>query len=302
MAQTGGDVLVDDRASDRSAPVGIVAGGGAVPVFLAGQLAERGESPFVVLLQDDADPALTAHPHAIHGTAQIGAITSALRRAGCRRVVLLGTVQSRPEIRQIRPNLTMIRFAMRYLRARLRGDDAILRMVISILQDEGFNVVGAHELVPDLLAPQGQIGAVPVAGSHRRAVETGIEAALSLGRLDAGQAVVAIGQRVVALEGAEGTDAMIDRIAHLRAIGRLTSKPGGVLVKLRKPGQDMRVDLPTIGVRTVERAKAAELSGIVVHAENTLIHDQKATIAAADAAGVFLFGLEPGTTGARGDG
>lgn len=302
MAHSSADLVAPGRPTDTAAPIGIVAGGGAIPGFVADRLSNQGLNVHVVMLKDDADPALRSHPHSIHGTAEIGPIVSTLRSAGCRKLVLVGSVKSRPDIGQIRPSMSTLRFALRYLRARMKGDDALLRMVVGLLEDERFSVVGAHELVPDLLAPAGLLAANRVPKSQKTAIGTGIAAALALGRLDAGQAIVSIGERIVALEGAEGTDAMLDRVADLRRLGRLTQRPGGVLVKLCKPGQDPRVDLPTIGVNTVEGARKASLSGIAVHAENTLIHDRSATIAAADAAGLFLCGIDPDRWDGRVDG
>ncbi|WP_306119941.1 MULTISPECIES: UDP-2,3-diacylglucosamine diphosphatase LpxI [unclassified Roseitalea] len=278
---------------DINAPIGIIAGGGAIPLHIAELLAERRAQFVVIMLDGNADERLAAFEHGRFGLGQPGPIVRHLRDRGVRTVVLVGSVSGRPDIGQLRPDLTTLRFLRHYLAGRGRGDDALLRMVVGILQSEGFAVAGVHELEPDLLAPVGPLGRRPVAKGEATALEVGARAAHALGAIDAGQAVVVIGRRVVALEGAEGTDAMLERVADLRGAGRLSNRKGGVLVKLRKPGQDMRVDLPTIGVGTVQRAAAARLAGIAVHGENTLIVDRQATIEAADAAGLFLIGLDP---------
>ena len=116
---------------------------------------------------------------------------------------------------------------------------------------------------------------------------------MRLGELDAGQGVVVIGNRIVALEGAEGTDEMLQRVADLRVNGKLPNKAGGVLIKLSKPQQDKRVDLPTIGAKTVLNAANAQLKGIAVQAENTLISNVDETVACAEAEGIFIYGLPP---------
>lgn len=275
------------------APIAIISGGGSVPLHLAEQLKRRGRAFFIVMLKGEADAALAAHDHIVLDTAQPGRLAKVLRQRGTKDVVMVGSVNGRPDISKFRPDWTTLRLIGRILPALRLGDDALLRAAIGMLEDHGMRVVGAHEIEPDLLAPIGVLGKLAVPNKMRGAIEVGIRAAHLLGALDAGQGVVVIGRRIVALEGAEGTDGMLQRVADLRASGRLNAKKGGVLVKLRKPGQDMRVDLPTIGPQTIHHAGRAGLAGIAVHGENTLVIDRHATIAAADAAGLFLVGLEP---------
>lgn len=281
------------NAPAQTEPVALIAGGGQTPLYLADRLEARGVPFFVAMIEGDADPALRAYDHMMINVAALGRLEAALKARRIRTIVMLGSVKGRPDINQFRPNLTTLRILYRLVPALRRGDDALLRAVITMMQNQGFTVKGAHELEPTLLVPQGQLGQHQIPAKAREALGCALEGATRLGALDAGQAVVAIGRRLVALEGAEGTDAMLARVAHLRSIGRLSQKPGGVLVKLRKPGQDMRVDLPTIGPETVKCAIEAKLLGIAAHAENSLIVDRPATIAAADAAGLFVVGIDP---------
>lgn len=277
----------------ESEPIAIIAGGGHAPLHLAQALEQRHAPFLVVLLEGDADAALARYDHVVLNTAQPGRLVAALRAHGIKRIVMVGSVKGRPDIGRFRPDRVTIRMMSRIAGALGQGDDALLKMVIDTMEKEGFSVVGAHEVEPDLLAPFGPLtrGAAP---AHvRPAIATGVAAARALGSLDVGQGVVVIGRRVVALEGAEGTDAMLERVAHLRAAGRLSKKKAGVLVKLRKPGQDMRVDLPTIGPHTVANAAAANLSGIAIDGENTLIISRDETIATADRSGLFIIGIDP---------
>lgn len=284
-----------DRAPSygSGAPIAMIAGGGQVPVHLARSMTERGTPFVVVMLKADADPALAEYDHIAIDTAELGRFSRFVRERDINTVTLVGSVKGRPDIGRFRPDWMTLRLIGRILRALGKGDDALLRSIIGMLEDGGLTVVGAHELEPDLVAPTGQMGAVSVPGAQKAAIATGVAAANALGVHDAGQAVIVIGRRIVALEGAEGTDAMIERVVRLREIGRLGRKKGGVLVKLRKPNQDIRVDMPTIGPETVRQVAAAGLSGIAVHGENTLIMDRAATVEAADAAGLFLVGLDP---------
>ena len=170
--------------------------------------------------------------------------------------------------------------------ARALGDDGLLSALVRALEDEGFRMVGADDVVSDLLAPQGPLGAVAPEAEAKADIALGIDVALALGALDVGQAVVVQQGLVLGVEAAEGTDALIERCGGLRRAG-----PGGVLVKVKKPGQDRRVDLPTIGVSTVTAAAAAGLSGIAVEAGGTLVMDRSAVAETADRVGVFVIGV-----------
>ncbi|MGH6859775.1 MAG: LpxI family protein, partial [Phyllobacterium sp.] len=172
--------------------------------------------------------------------------------------------------------------------------DGLLRAVIATLESYGFRVLGAHEIVPDILSPaQATLTRKKADREGIANVQAAREAATLIGSLDIGQAAIAIGRRVVALEGVEGTDAMLQRVADLRASGRIKRK-GGVLVKCAKPQQEVRADLPAIGVSTVENAVLAGLSGIAVESGRTLILGYEQTISAANAAGLFIETFEQG--------
>jgi DUF1009 family protein len=170
-------------------------------------------------------------------------------------------------------------------------------MVIKLIEGEGLRVVGAHEIAPDLLATVGPLGAIAPGDDDRRDIARAGEAADALGRLDIGQGAVSIGGRVVATEGLEGTDGMLERVAALRAAGRISPRRRGVLVKLCKPQQDIRADLPAIGVSTVLNAKAAGLAGVAIEAGRSLVLDRGALVKAADENGLFVCGIDKGLPG-----
>lgn len=274
--------------------VAIIAGGGNLAVRVAEVLARQGRNPFVFAIEGEADPALLRFEHKVIGLAQFGTMLSILRRVKPADVVMIGGIRRRPPLRQMRPDWTAILLAARFLPRLGSGDDTLLRAVVETIEQAGFRVRGVHELVPELLAEAGQIAGPLPGRKDREAIATAAAGALALGRLDAGQACVAIGRRIVALEGAEGTDAMLARVADLRAQGRLPKGRGGALVKLAKPGQELRADLPTIGVTTVENAAAAGLNGIGVHAGRALIADHELTCSRASERGLFVVGVIPG--------
>ena len=245
------------------------------------------------ILEGEADDELLKYEHVLIHPTHAGVLLSALKRVMPSEVILIGGVANRPDLRKLRPDWTTLRLAARMLPKLRAGDDALLRGVILIIEEAGFRVRGVHELVPELLAADGHIAGPKARREDHDAIAAAARGALALGRLDAGQACVAIGKRIVALEGAEGTDLVLQRVADLRRSGRFAKSRGGVLVKLAKTGQDIRADLPTIGVSTVENAARAGLSGIAVHAHHALIADFEATCAKAAELGIFLIGIDP---------
>lgn len=205
-----------------------------------------------------------------------------MKTAGVSRVVLAGGVRNRPHVRDLKFDWPTLRAVPYVLGALGKGDDALLRAFIGLLESFGFKVVGAHEVVPDLLSPPPAcLTRITPDARERRNIALAMDAALKLGDLDVGQGAIAAGGRVVALEGAEGTDLMIERVRELRTAGRI-SRRGGVLVKMAKPRQDERADLPAIGLSTVENAERAGLAGIAIEAGRTFILGFGETLAAAN--------------------
>lgn len=254
-----------------------------MPARLAGAAAASGRAVFVLGLEGHADPALiSSFPHAFARIGAAGRILSALRGAGVDELVLIGPVK-RPSLLTLMPDAEGTRILARIGRAAFAGDDGLLAAVIAVFEEEGFRVRGAQEVMADLAAPEGVLGAVAPGPAAETDIMRGVAVARALGAADVGQAVVVQQGIVLGVEAAEGTDALLARCAGLRREG-----PPGVLVKLAKPSQEARADLPTIGVRTVEGAAAAGLAGIIVEAGMTLMPERSATVEAADRLGLFL--------------
>ncbi|PWW03685.1 hypothetical protein DFR52_101371 [Hoeflea marina] len=272
----------------------IVAGSGQLPMRLAEAAREAGHTPFVLPIIGAADQDWSGFAHADLAIADLASFAAITRREEISHAVLSGGIARRPGLGEFRPTWRMIPAVPRIFRALVSGgDDAVLRSVIGLLESVGVKVVGAHEVVPGLLATGGPLGAVSPDAAACRDIAAAARAALELGRLDIGQGAISVGGRVIALEGLEGTDDMLARVARLRAEGRLPAGRRGVLVKLCKPMQDMRADLPSIGPGTVENAGRAGLAGIAVEAGRALVLDRDALIAAADRAGIFVSGIDP---------
>lgn len=273
-------------------PVGVICGNGTLPEAVLDSLEKRGRESFAVAIKGEAGEALCRRADAVLGFGEIGRLFKSLKRAGCRDLIMIGGVARRPDFTSILGDPGTLRRLPKIIKAMTGGDDSLLSKVIAIFETEGFRVVGLQDVAPELLAAGGALGKHAPDEAHMKDMALALEAARRLGDLDVGQGAVAVDGRVVALEGAEGTDAMLERCAELRSNGRIRAKvPSGVLVKAVKAQQDLRVDLPTIGPETVARARAAGLCGIAVQAGGALIAQQEDTIRAADEAGVFLFGF-----------
>jgi DUF1009 family protein len=272
--------------------LGLIAGGGNLPRTLAERCIEAGRPFFVVRLKGFADASLTDYPGAEIGVAELGKCFAALKKAGCQAVCFAGLV-ARPDFSALKPDLRGLAALPGVIAAARSGDDGLLRFLLGEFEKEGFVIEGAHEVVDDLTLPVGVLGAVAPLPSDRGDIERAIEVARAIGRLDIGQGAVVVRGLVLAVEGQEGTDAMLARCAELPQALRGTSgaEAVGVLAKAPKPIQERKVDMPTIGVATVIGAAKVGLRGIVGEAGALLVMDREAVIKTADSLGVFILGI-----------
>ncbi|TMJ04619.1 MAG: LpxI family protein [Alphaproteobacteria bacterium] len=279
-------------SAQEASPLAIIAGGGSVPIAVARAVERSGRRVVLFAVRGWADPAavqkLTHHWLAL---VQAGRFLRLARAEGCREVVFVGTAL-RPPFRSLRIDWLTLRLLPRIARAYRGGDDHLLTSIARGLEDYGFRVVGAHEVAPEILMPEGLIGSLRPSERDRADIARALALLAATGPFDMGQAAVVAGNQVLAVEAAEGTDAMLARIAELRAGGRVTTPLGtGVLVKAPKLQQDRRFDLPAIGPRTVEEAARAGLAGIAVVAGGSIVAEPAALAAAADKAKIFVVGI-----------
>jgi hypothetical protein len=279
-------------ATDMASPVGVIAGGGAMPFAVADSLQGRGIVPVLFALRGACDPDRVARfRHHWISVGQLGRATKLFRSEGCRDLIFIGTLL-RPALSEIRLDWGTIRVLGRVFAAFRGGDDHLLSGIGRILEQDGFRMVGIRDVAPDVLMPEGSIARAAPDAAAAADIAKGREVLGALGPFDIGQAVVVIDGHVVAVEDIEGTDGLLARVARLREAGRIRAKAGrGVLVKAPKSGQDLRFDLPAVGERTVEGAARAGLAGIAVIAGHTIAADAQAMIEAADHAGLFIQGL-----------
>lgn len=273
--------------------LGLIAGGGGLPVEIAEHCGRSGRPLFVVRLKGFADSKMAGYAGAEVGVAELGKCFKALKRAGCEVVCLAGNV-ARPDFTALMPDLRGLAVLPAAIAAAAKGDDALLRLLVREFEKEGFAVEGAHEVMDDLGLPAGPLGRCTPTEAQMADVERALSVAREIGRLDVGQAAVVCQGLVLAVEAQEGTDAMLARVATLPA--HLRGSPSdcrGVLAKAAKPIQETRVDLPTIGLATIQAAARAGLGGIVGEAGRLLVLDRDEVIALADELGIFILGVEP---------
>ncbi|MFN3514362.1 MAG: UDP-2,3-diacylglucosamine diphosphatase [Phenylobacterium sp.] len=273
--------------------LGLIAGGGNLPVEIAEHCEQAGRPFFIVRLKGFAGPEIARYPGADIGIAELGKCFKALKRAGCRAVTLVGNVE-RPDFAALKPDLRGLMALPAALAAARKGDDALLRVLVGEFEKEGFAVEGAHEVMGDLTLPGGPLGRVSPTPEQMADIQRALTVAREIGRLDVGQGAVVCDGLVLAVEAQEGTDAMLARVAHLSASLRGSPEaPRGVLAKAPKPIQETRIDLPTIGLNTIQRAAQAGLAGVAGEAGRLLVLDREAVIELADELGLFVYGVEP---------
>jgi DUF1009 family protein len=270
----------------------LICGGGSIPLAVADAAIKRGRRVVLFPVRGWADPAaVERYPHHWIALVQAGRLQRLARQEGCRDIVFIGTAV-RPPFRSLRLDWGTLRLLPGIARGYRGGDDHLLSTAARMFEDDGFRIVGAHEVAPEILVPEGPIASLTPSERDRADIARGLALLSAIGPFDIGQAVVVATNHVLAVEAAEGTDALLVRIAELRAQGRISTPPGvGVLVKAPKPQQDRRFDLPAIGPRTVEGVTRAGLAGIAVVAGGSIIAEPAAVISAADKAKIFVAGV-----------
>ncbi|MEO0637610.1 MAG: UDP-2,3-diacylglucosamine diphosphatase LpxI [Pseudomonadota bacterium] len=270
--------------------IAVIAGNGDLPENISLSLHGQARLAGIIGVNRELDWA-GSMPHVSLGFGQLGKLWSQLRRWETTAVIFAGGVAERPSYRTFKLDFGTIASLPKVVAALVGGDDNVLRAVADIFAGQGFPVVGLSDVVPSLLAEEGQLGLVRIERDQFADLEEAFSQAKALGAMDAGQAAIVERGRSIALEAAEGTDAMLQRVVALRREGRISSRGGGVLVKCAKPRQDLRFDLPTIGMNTLRLASEAKLSVIGVEAGRSIILDQKRLIETANVGQIALYGF-----------
>lgn len=275
--------------------IAIVAGNGELPRHIFDELKAKGELPLLIGIDKEIDHHLAKASNAVLTFGQIGKLFQIFEKEGVKRVIFAGGVSKRPDFKDLKLDLLTVKELPTLLKIVMGGDNIVLEKIARYFEKKNMRVVGCHEIAPGLVAENGMIVGRMPAKAAMGMVRQGFAAAKAVGALDAGQAVIVEDGRVIALEGAEGTDAMLERVAALRIKNRLSKVPKfGVLVKCMKPDQDMRADLPAIGPHTVTSVVKAGLKGIVIDAGHSLILDRAKTLELARQQKIFILGYSGG--------
>lgn len=280
--------------SDKTVKLGIISGGGGLPCDVARAALAIDRPVHLIGISGEADDQISAFPHSWIKWGEIGRLFSILREENCHDVVIIGHV-TRPDLTQVRMDLGALKLLPFIMKLKTGGDDSILSKIAGLFEDKGHRVCSVLDLVPALAAGFGDMTKAVPDETDQQDLNKGLEVVAAMGRFDVGQAVVVVNGHVIAIEGAEGTDKMLERCQSLRQWGRKGRH--GVLIKVPKPSQDRRIDLPTIGPKTVELAIAANLSGIAVAAGETLMADKTTTIEMANKGKLFVCGVTPYSEG-----
>ncbi|PZQ45062.1 MAG: DUF1009 domain-containing protein [Micavibrio aeruginosavorus] len=265
--------------------LGIVAGGGTLPEKLLEFCDSRNIETFTIGFENQTDPRiLEGRAHMMTRIGAAGSIIKILKDKSYQDLVLIGSIR-RPHLSEMRPDLyTAAFFAKLGLRA--LGDDNLLKAVHGALAQEGFTLHGIHELMQDLLMPEGILGRAKPSKAHQADIDAGFGIAKAIGALDIGQSIVIQDGIVLGVEGVEGTDELIRRCAEYRR-----TRDGGILVKTCKPEQDRKIDMPTIGPQTIALCASLGYSGVAVEAASALMVDMQQSIQMADESKLFLIGV-----------
>jgi UDP-2,3-diacylglucosamine hydrolase len=274
--------------------LGLIAGGGELPRAVAEAVRAAGRDVFVVPLVGSVNENwIKDFPHEFLSPGEPGRIIKALRGAGAADVLLAGRVD-RPKFSEMKLDAKGMLLLPKAIAAAKKGDDALLRFIVGICEDAGLKAVSVAEAAPALVAGEGTLGAIAPSDEDKNDIERAFQIVHALGALDVGQAAVVCEGLALAVEAAEGTDAMLARIGTLRESLRGTAvRKRGVLVKALKPLQDAKTDMPVVGVQTVRNAAAVHLAGIAMEAGVALILDKQAAAAEADRLGLFVIGVKP---------
>lgn len=273
-----------------SSPIGIIAGNGTLPFEVARLLNSRGYDCYLLGIRGEVGDEIINFDHHFISWGRIGRLVRLFRRRGVRDILLLGGVRRRPRFFHLCFDIGLWSILPRVFRMLSLGDNRLLLACIDWFEEKGFRVRSLSDIAPELIISGGDtLGKRPSKDDLRR-ISYGLSAVRALSDYDIGQGAIVVGERVIAIEGIEGTDEMLDRVRRLRDEGRLPKK-GGVLVKCLKVGQDSRADLPTIGPRTIHNIHEAGLSGIGVESGHTVIVEREETLSLVRRFNLFIHGI-----------
>jgi len=274
---------------NNSQNIAIIAGRGVLPKIIFDKLSDDNLGAFVISFDSDNNEFL--QPDYIANMGQVGAVVTELKKAEIKKIVFAGGIV-KPKLIDLKLDKEAAKLlgkmAFSKFFGKLPGDDKLFKVILGYLEKHGLEIIGVDEVMPELLAEKGILGTLAPTKAQLADIHTGCAAAKVLGEKDEGQAVVCAGGELIATEDEKGTDNLLERAVVICSEKNL---PKAVLVKCVKPQQDRRIDLPSIGVQTIEKLAANGFAGVAVEAGSSIIIDKQAVAAKADELGVFVFGI-----------
>ncbi|AIL13410.1 hypothetical protein IM40_07725 [Candidatus Paracaedimonas acanthamoebae] len=267
--------------------LGIIAGAGQLPRKIIEVCVQQGRQFSIIAFENQTDPQLIENlPHIWCRLGQTKKALDYLKQQGVQEIVMVGPIK-RPSWSELKPDAFTATWLAKHLH-KILGDDSLLRAIIHLIECEGFTVVSAENIIGNsLLAPHGVLGKHRPDSQDQQDISLGLKIATILGSCDVGQAVMIQQGLVLGVEAIEGTEALLKRCASLKRAGS-----GGVLVKITKPQQEVRVDRPTVGLETLKRIQEGGFRGLAVEAFGVIMLNKEEMIQFADEHQLFLIGVE----------
>ena len=267
--------------------VGLIAGDGSFPLEVAKSVSQKNNEIFIIAIKGSASKDIERYPHLWIRIGEIGKAIKALKENNCKEVILIGGVK-KPNVWLLRPDFGALKLFFKLIILPIKGDASILKTLLNFLEkDNKFKVVGAEKYIPYLLMSKGLIAGEKINEQSNIDIDIAIENCKNIGSKDIGQACVVVNGQIIASEDSLGTDKMLRDIISKEI--RFNNE--GVLVKLVKPIQDRRVDLPAIGLQTIKLAKEIGLCGIAIEDKSSFISNKEGVIEFANKNNIFIFGL-----------
>ena len=267
--------------------VGLIAGDGSFPLEVAKSVSQKNNEIFIIAIKGSASKDIERYPHLWIRIGEIGKAIKAVKENNCKEVILIGGVK-KPNVWLLRPDFGALKLFFKLIILPIKGDASILKTLLNFLEkDNKFKVVGAEKYIPYLLMSKGLIAGEKINEQSNIDIDIAIENCKNIGSKDIGQACVVVNGQIIASEDSLGTDKMLRDIISKEI--RFNNE--GVLVKLVKPIQDRRVDLPAIGLQTIKLAKEIGLCGIAIEDKSSFISNKEGVIEFANKNNIFIFGL-----------
>lgn len=266
----------------------IIAGGGDLPANIINTCREKGKPFFVITFKDQDKPtnfdSLAINETKEIGLGNVGAVIKELKDQHVEEIVLAGYIK-KPSLFNLDIDLTGMKILAKVA---IHHDDKLLNAIANELKSKGFILLGAHNLCPNLLIGNEVLSNIKIAKEKTDDIILGMKVAHEIGKLDIGQAVIVKDNVILGVEAVEGTDELIERCSYLRG----KQNKGGLLVKMSKPQQNLDLDMPSIGIKTIENLIKYNYDGLVVSAHSTIFLDKEKAIKLATKHGILLAGVD----------